>query len=223
MPVKAKKKPAKVKDAPRKKPGPKPKPKPLTGIGAHGNRVGRPTLDMGGRPTILTEQISDTICGLMRAGAPLSVASDSVGIARITLREWLKRGAKAIKEKLTDPTELLYADFNTEINKAAAEFNFDLVGTISASAKFDWKAALALLQVRLRKEFGPSIEQRHTGKNGKELPPSQQNTIVITEDRFAKYPLEIQAILLQELENEENPPAIIDARPTNGAKPSIGG
>lgn len=52
-----------------------------------------------GRPTKLTPDVQDTICGFLLTGAYLETAAAAAGIDQATLHAWMKRGARELQRR----------------------------------------------------------------------------------------------------------------------------
>jgi transposase len=101
---------------------------------------------MAGRKTKLTPERQATIVRLIRAGNYLETAACAAGIDRVTLREWLKRGA--------NESEGIYAEFTDAVNEAAAMAEARSVAIIAKAAEVQWQAAAWMLERKHRHKWG---------------------------------------------------------------------
>lgn len=96
-------------------------------------RTGKPRKSppQGGRPDKLTDEVLQQMVAFLSVGATMGGACDYVGIAELTFRRWLKRGArdKAAGKKSR------YARFHAAIKRAIATVEAGFAGTIAEAAK----------------------------------------------------------------------------------------
>ena len=103
-----------------------------------------------GRPTKLTPEIQQTIVTFMGAGSYVETAAAAAGISKVTLYNWLRRGAD---------DEEPYAEFLNAVEKAAGEADLRDLKTIRQAAQDGvWQAAAWRL------------ERRHPGQWGRRPP-----------------------------------------------------
>lgn len=114
-----------------------------------------------GRPTDLTPEVVGQVETLMPSCLYVETFADLIGVSRVTIRTWLKRGSKENKrinkaKKPTEPhaDEAIYLEFLYAIKKAIAKAASDAVQAITAASSLQWQAAAWLL------------ERRHTDKWG---------------------------------------------------------
>ena len=94
----------------------------------------------GGRePTSIDEKKLDRLVRLLESGATIEAAAAAAGIPRRTIYNWLERA-----EEVGAPD--VYVDFAERIEQARSKCEADLVETIAAEAKEDWRAAAWLLE-----------------------------------------------------------------------------
>lgn len=79
-----------------------------------------------GRPTLLTPELQEKICRMIRRGCYIEVAAEANGIAKETLFNWFRRG------RSKDPADEMYRNFLTELNAAQAEAEMRDVGLLDA-------------------------------------------------------------------------------------------
>lgn len=79
----------------------------------------------GGRPTQLTTQIIAEAAKLAKAGVPIRVIADSLGVNRSTFNYWLKLGSDSYERKPHEkkpPADLsLYQEFSDAFTRARAQ------------------------------------------------------------------------------------------------------
>ncbi len=100
---------------------------------------------MAGRPTKLTEAVSNDILGWIRLGNTEEDAAAAVGVHRVTLARW-KAGN---------------ATFRYAVEDARAHAKAAAVGTIIAAGRKDWKASLEYLKRRYPSEWGDRLDIHH--------------------------------------------------------------
>jgi hypothetical protein len=71
----------------------------------------------GGRPSLLTPELTQKICSFIMAGAYDYSAAEASGISGNTFREWLGRGEGRDRER---PSDKRFATFATSIRLAKA-------------------------------------------------------------------------------------------------------
>jgi hypothetical protein len=88
----------------------------------------------GGRPSKLTPEVQEKLCTAIRGGNFLDTAAAYAGVHRDTLREWLRRGARA--------SSGIYRAFLEAVEKAHADAEARDVALIAkAAAGGNWQAA----------------------------------------------------------------------------------
>ncbi len=122
-----------------------------------------PKLDRRNGETALTPELIEQIARLIQAGNYREVAAASVGIARQTLFEWLRRGAHGEKP---------YVDLAVAIEKADAQSEVRDVVVIGKAAELQWQAAAWRLE---RKNF-----RRWGRKDGLEITGDAEKPIAVT-------------------------------------------
>jgi hypothetical protein len=110
-----------------------------------GTRV-RPPRAGEGRPTALTPDVADLIVRIVRAGGYLESAAAAAGIARSTLYDYLRRGAR---DELGP-----YRAFAAAVRKAQADAEAVDVAVIGIAARTDWRAAAWRLSRRAPGRWG---------------------------------------------------------------------
>jgi transposase len=141
-----------------------------------------------GRPTVLTDELSERICGYVRRGNYLETAAACSGISKDTLFRWLREGARdSLAGKVTDLSR-----FSDSINAASAKSEITLLGIIRRAAlgsnfkdpetgavkiieRGQWQAAAWTLERTKPDKFAlktkSELEAKHevTGKDGSPL------------------------------------------------------
>lgn len=121
--------------------------------------------DVRGRPTKLTPAVADRVVELVRGGNYVEVAAAAVGVARSTVFDWMRRGARGKRGA--------YRDFSVAIEKAQAEAEMGLLGLIDKAAdKGVWTAAAWRLERMHPERWGRPTRpepQEVSGQGGAEL------------------------------------------------------
>lgn len=100
-----------------------------------------------GRPPKLTPQLITSIANYIRQGNYLETAAAANGVSRVSVHNWLKRGAEHSKG--------LHREFLDAVNKAQAQAEIFDVSRISAAALAgQWKASAWRLQRRFPSRWG---------------------------------------------------------------------
>lgn len=98
------------------------------------------------RPTKLTQEVSDRLVRLIRAGNFATVASAACGICRDTFQRWLRRGAKEESG--------IYRDLVIALDEASAIAEARNVAIIMKAAESQWQAAAWYLERRAPDRWG---------------------------------------------------------------------
>lgn len=121
-------------------------PKPETTTITLQERTYTPNSFGTGRPTILTEELSNVIVESIRNGATREAAANAVGIDRTTLFEWIKKGRAG-----TEP----YVHFHNALTRAEGDCEVQTVNLLkSLGAAGDSKALMFLLERRFPETWG---------------------------------------------------------------------
>lgn len=120
--------------------------------------------------SLLTPEMQKAICSALRKGLPVEITAELVGLSKVTIYSWLKKGGKG------DP---LYVDFLNAFKKARAAFVLTHLKRIADAAKEprNWTAAAWLLE-RTRAE--------HFGKRESEILAAQEKRILALEEKLGK-------------------------------------
>lgn len=181
----------------------------------------RPTMPAG-RPTKLTPEIQDAIVKQLANGSYLETACASVGISRVSMLNWLRRGArskKGIYREFLSAVRAAQADAESRdvdvIDRAAKGYDVvrtkEVIGpdgeTISAtterSREFSWQAAAWRLERKYPKRWGRRQQLEHTGKNGSPMTVNHQHLLAgrIVVDQL---PLDVRRQLLEHVRQEKD-------------------
>lgn len=95
-----------------------------------------------GRPTKLSDEITQTICEHLREGGYAETAAAAAGVSKSTFYEWMARGDAAGAKKVDEP----YRIFRARIEEARAMGETVRVQQIADAAKNDWRAAAWMLE-----------------------------------------------------------------------------
>jgi hypothetical protein len=162
MAKKAKKARRATKKAPAKKPGRKKKTA----------RVKRETPRNGGRASLLTPEVQDRICDIMRRGNFIETAAASVGIHQSTLRRWLARGRREMQRLDLEPysgpkeSELPFLRFCEAVDMAEAEAEVAALDLLSAHSFEDWRSIAWRLERKSFNRWGRRQAIEHSGPDG---------------------------------------------------------
>ena len=116
-----------------------------------------------GRPTKLTPQIQDDLCRVVAMGNYLETACAFVGVSTATVRDWMRRGARAKRG--------IYVEFLAAIKRAMAQGEVRDVATIVQASRENWQAAAWRLERKHWKRWGRKerVQQEISGRDGKEI------------------------------------------------------
>lgn len=129
----------------------------------------RPKLkDDAGRPTKLTQAMADKIVTLSSSLASDAAICRAVRISPHTFVDWKARAAEGRQP---------YKGLFDRIDEAQAIQEIDLINKIASDP--DWRAKAWTLERRAR-GYENRQKHEHTGKDGKELPPSAMPPITVT-------------------------------------------
>jgi len=102
-----------------------------------------------GRPSKLTDEVQNRICGAIRMGCYTTIACKQAGISIDTLSAWRKRG-EAGEEK--------YASFLQELEQAELDSEVELVRLWRTFAPKDFRACRDMLARRHGERWGREVE-----------------------------------------------------------------
>lgn len=100
------------------------------------------------RPSKLTLEVTETVCGMLRAGNHLEPSARAAGISESTLHSWIERGGR------TGAANAPYRDFAEAVQKARAEGEAHHVVLIARAAAKSWQAAAWLLERQYPERWG---------------------------------------------------------------------
>lgn len=106
-----------------------------------------------GRPTVLSEALTATICQYLLDGGYLDTACAAAGIGRTTMHSWLKLAAEADAKGLEDTP---WQDFRNAVEEAQAEAEARDLRLVTKAAQKNWKAAAWRLERRKPKRWAPA-------------------------------------------------------------------
>lgn len=118
-----------------------------------------------GRPSILSEELTERICKLIAAGDRPEVAAGVCGVGRRTYFEWMKRGEDGEEPFASFRTEVLRAVDVFESSARAAVLDGDGAGVGFGAAK----AALEVLARRMPLKWGARLKVELSDQLGKYL------------------------------------------------------
>ena len=123
------------------------------------------------RPTKLTPELQEKICGLIATGNWAVTACKASGVSTSTYYEWRARGERE--------EEGPYADFLAAVEEADATAEIAAVAVLETGMASDPKLALTLLARRFPERWGPHTEPEQ--KEKKPVPQSVAVQIMIDE------------------------------------------
>lgn len=103
------------------------------------------------RPSKLTPEVQTLVVEMLQAGNFIETAAAAAGIDRDTIRQWLKRGARAKSGK--------FRRFRDEVVKAMAESEAGLIALVGNAAiggdgvRGQWQAAAWLLERKFPEKY----------------------------------------------------------------------
>jgi len=110
-----------------------------------------------GRPTTLTDKVRAKVLEALRNGHSHPVAASIAGVPYNTLRGWISDGSR-------EGSARLYSEFAAEVELACEAGLVDCERCLIQGGQQDPRIALAILQRRMRREWGNPVEV--TGKDG---------------------------------------------------------
>jgi len=115
-----------------------------------------PSRKRGGRPTILTDELTAKIVKhIVDEAAFFEMACVLEGIPAFTGRDWLLRGKRARRDgKDHLASEALYARFSSAVEVARASLKAKFTAGILVHGKKDWKAIAWVAKAMFPQEFG---------------------------------------------------------------------
>lgn len=110
----------------------------------------------GGRPTKLTPELQTQVVQAIAAGNYMETAAQYVGVNKVSLYAWLKRGNRQKKGP--------YREFLNAVKKALAQAEIRDVAIISTAAMTQWQAAAWRLERKTPGKWGRRDEVKLRGK-----------------------------------------------------------
>lgn len=147
--------------------------KPAKKKAAKKKAVRRKPKSKGGRLSLLTPEVQETICKYLSQGNFIETAAAAVGIDQSTLRRWLSRGRREMKRLAVaphteaDPVELPYLEFCKAADRAEAQAEVEGLAMLSAHGYKDWKALAWRLERKSFNRWGRRQAIEHSGPDGK--------------------------------------------------------
>ena len=156
-----------------------------------------------GRPTRLTPEVMLNICNAIKAGNYIEIAAGYVGVPRVTLHEWLKKGAKAKSG--------IYKDFHNSLGQAWCESEArDVLVVTNAANSGNWGAAAWRLERKFRERWGRPASGVLSTQDG--VPSDAQPILAVSKETLAlagAVARALESITLQiDSQPAERPPAI---------------
>ena len=132
-----------------------------------------------GRDTILTAELTERLCTILRAGNYLHVALRATGLGRSTFHLWMQRG------KSYGARDALFHEFREQVSRARAEGEVRNVARIAAAAAESWQAAAWLLERQYPQRWGrPTTRSISVDPTPQDETPARKQTS--TPDPFAE-------------------------------------
>jgi hypothetical protein len=97
-------------------------------------------LGLGGRPTVLSDEVASQLVTMLRAGNYLHVAVRAAGLSKRTFNDWMQRGTSMLKK------DRRYRELRDRVETARAEGQVRNVALVSQAAMTDWRAATWMLE-----------------------------------------------------------------------------
>lgn len=137
-----------------------------------------------GRPTKLNREIHERIVLLLEKGNYFETAAAAAGIHRNVLREWIKKGSRAMDDDV--PSE--YRAFAEDVLKAMAEAEIDNVNVIRDAAidSRNWTARAWLLERRHPERWAKQDPQVVVNNNHQLPGYVEEKKQLSTEDAYAR-------------------------------------
>lgn len=110
-------------------------------------------INLGGRPTTLTEELAEAIITEVRISLSINHAAESNEIARSTVATWMSHGNKDIEEGKDN----IFTRFTKGIKKARAEFVQESIRMLKCAPK-NWQSTAWILERCCAEDFGKDAE-----------------------------------------------------------------
>lgn len=144
-------------------------------------RCARHRFKVPGRPSKLTDEVSQRILDAVLEGAYLETAAQAAGVSPSTLHRWIRRGddaeARALEHfdstdepelgelyEAMDPADWPYVDFRHALKSTEAFAELELLRTVrNRVGDRPWQAAMTVLERRHPSRWGRRMEVKHDG------------------------------------------------------------
>ncbi len=125
------------------------------------------------RPTKLSQEVSDQMCLLIRAGNYIETAAAFAGISKDTLYRWLRDGKRAksgVKRSFSDAVE-----------RALAEAEIRDVQRVAKASERQWQAAAWRLERKFPDRWGrrDTLKQEVSGPEGAPVPVNVKSELMV--------------------------------------------
>jgi transposase len=127
----------------------------------------------------LTAEVIEDVKRILPTVLYLETVADYIGVSRVSIHRWLKRGALELKRVRKDArfkvrqSEAIYVEFCNAVKKAKAEGEIFDAGVVKKAAAKQWQAAAWRLERRFPRRWGKK-DQLDTQVSGKkDAPPVQ--------------------------------------------------
>ena len=149
------------------------------------------------RPTVLTGELQDIICGLISAGNHVETACRMAGVSTSSYYNWLNLGQNEQAGR--------HANFAAAVAKAEAEAESNAVALVQGGMKNDPRLAMTFLERRFPSRWQ---KQHATEKNkAKEIAESVRIEIIDVTDELGK----TRRVLAEEINDADSDGADSDA------------
>jgi hypothetical protein len=101
-----------------------------------------------GRKSTLTDEITEQLTSILRAGNYVTVACRAVGVSRDTFVSWMRRGVSELE------ADAPFREFRARVQRARAEGEVRNVAQIAKAAAESWQAAAWLLERQYPDRWG---------------------------------------------------------------------
>lgn len=115
---------------------------------------------MIGRPTKISDEVTDIIVTAIRGGHYVEAAAAMAGVHKSTVYDWLKRGKRErarVEQNArfrVSQKEAPYVAFSDAVLKAEGEAELRLLNQLQTDSRGDWRAAAWRLERRFPKRWG---------------------------------------------------------------------
>jgi hypothetical protein len=127
-------------------------------------------------PTKLTPELQDRVVAYVRAGNYVETAAAAAGVSKVSLYDWLKRGARG---------EAPYDAFADAMAQAVAMAEARDVALIGKAAETQWQAAAWRLERKFPDRYGRRERHEVSGPDGGPIPVAVDADPQALHDRLA--------------------------------------